>query len=177
MGRCLESHICGCFGLGKSKGSREGCRVPFEHKLANLLVDELRNKLLNQGKVVVDLLAGVRAVVEVGETGMPSSDMLRRNLSNVVLSAGVKASSSRHEFLLVPRDEILPGSDLDGRVGGQVGNVDRDDVGRVSGCLLSHRRSGLPDPTDVKTRIDFAHFQVVRFPRYPFHRISGTESL
>jgi hypothetical protein len=64
-GRCLESHICCSFGLGKSKGSRKGCRVPFKHKLANLFVDELGDKLLNPGEVVVDRLAGVRAVVEV----------------------------------------------------------------------------------------------------------------
>jgi hypothetical protein len=120
-GRCLESHICGCFGLGKSKGSRKGCRVPFEHKLelANLLVDELRNKLLNQGKVVVDLLTRVRAVVEVTETGMPSSDILRQNLFRVVvLCPGVQASSCLHELLLVPRDEVPPAGDLDGWVGG-----------------------------------------------------------
>jgi hypothetical protein len=119
-GRCLESHICCCFGLGKIKGSCEGCRVPFKHELANLLVDELHNKLFNQGKVVVDLLAGVRAVVEVTETGMPSSDILRRNLfCHIVLGAGVHTSSCRHELLLVPRNEVLPGGDLDGRVGGQ----------------------------------------------------------
>jgi hypothetical protein len=121
-GRCLESHICGSFGPGKSKGSREGCRVPFKHKLANLLVDELRNKLLNQGEVEVNLLAGVCAVVEVAETGMPPSDILRRNLfCNVVLGAGVHASNGQHELLLVPRDELLPSGDLDWRVGGQVG--------------------------------------------------------
>jgi hypothetical protein len=177
-GCCLESHICGSFGLGKSMGSREGCRVSFKHKLANLLVDELRNKLLNQGEVVVDLLARVRAVVEVAETGMTSSDILRQNLfPDVVIGPGVHASSGRHELLLVPRDEILPGGDLDGRVGRQVGDVDGDDVGCVSGCLLSHRRSGLPDPTDVGPHIDFTHFQIVSFPRHPFHQISGAESL
>jgi hypothetical protein len=74
--RGLESHVRGSFGLGKSKGSCKGCRVSFKHELAHLLFDELRNKLFNQGKVVVDLLAGVRAVVEVAETGMPSSDVL-----------------------------------------------------------------------------------------------------
>jgi hypothetical protein len=74
--RCLESHVCGGFGLGKSKGSCEGCRVPFKHELAHLLVDELSNKLFNQGMVVVDLLAGVRAVVEVVKTGMLSPDVL-----------------------------------------------------------------------------------------------------
>jgi hypothetical protein len=31
-------------------------------KLANLLVDELRNELFNQGKVVVDFFARIRAV-------------------------------------------------------------------------------------------------------------------
>jgi hypothetical protein len=138
----------------------------------------LGNKLLNQGEVVVDLLAGVRAVVEVAETSMPSSDILRQNLfHDVVLSAGVHASSGRYELKLVPCHEILPGGNLDGRVGGQLGDVDRDDGGRVSGCLLSHRRSGLPDLTDVGPCIDFTHFQIVRFPRHPFHRISEAESL
>jgi hypothetical protein len=97
---------------------------PFKHKLANLLVDELRNKLINQGKVVVNLLAGVRAVVDVPKMGMPSYDILRRNLfRDVVLGAGVHASSCRHEILLVPCDEVLLGGDLEGWVGGQVGDV------------------------------------------------------
>jgi hypothetical protein len=74
--RGLESHVCGVFGLGKSKGSCKGCRIPFKNDLAHLLVDELCNKLFNQGKVVVDLLAGVRAVVEVVVTGMPSPNVL-----------------------------------------------------------------------------------------------------
>jgi hypothetical protein len=59
---------------------KKGCRVPFKHKLANLLIDELGDKLLDQGEVVVDLLAGVRAVVEIAETSMPSSDIFRQNL-------------------------------------------------------------------------------------------------
>jgi hypothetical protein len=63
--RGLESHVGGGLGLGKSKGSTKSCRVPFKHKLAHLLVDELSNKLFNQGKVVVDLFAGIGAVVEV----------------------------------------------------------------------------------------------------------------
>jgi hypothetical protein len=130
--RGLESHVGGGFGLGKSKGSSKSCRLPFKHKLAHLLVDKLSNELFNQGKVVVDLFARVRAVVEVAEMGMPSSDVLRRDLfSYVVLCAGVHASSCRHKLLLIPRDEVLPGGDLDRRVGGQVGNVDRDNVGRV----------------------------------------------
>jgi hypothetical protein len=101
---------------------------------------------------------------------MPSSDVLRRDLfCNIALSAGVHASSCRHELLLEPCNEVLPGGDLEGQVGGQVGDVDREDVSRVSGCLLSHRRSGLPDPTDVGPRVDLAHFQVVHLPGHPFH--------
>jgi hypothetical protein len=165
-GSCLESHVCCSFGLGKSKGSCKGCRVPFKHEFADLLVDELGNKLLDQGEVVVDLLTRVRTVVEVAETNMPSSDVFRRNLfCDVVLGVGVHASGGRHELLLVLCYEVLPGGYLDGRVGGQVGNVDRDDVGRVSGCFFSHCRSGLPDPMDVGPSIDFTHFQIVRFPR------------
>jgi hypothetical protein len=107
-GSGLESYVCCSFGLGKSKVSCKGCRVPFKHKLANLLVDELGNKFLNQGYVVVELLDGVRAVVEVAETSMPSSDVFRRNLlRNVVLCAGVHASGGQHELLLVPCDEVL----------------------------------------------------------------------
>jgi hypothetical protein len=74
--RGLESYVGGCFGLGKSKGTSKSCRVPFKHKLAHLLVDELSNELFNQGNVVVNLFAGVRAVVEVAKTSMPSSDVL-----------------------------------------------------------------------------------------------------
>jgi hypothetical protein len=85
------------------------------HKLAHLLVDELGDKLLNQGEVVVDLLAGVRSVVEVAETCMPSSDIFRRNLlRDVVLCAGVHSCRGRHELLLVSCNEVLPGSHLDG---------------------------------------------------------------
>jgi hypothetical protein len=48
---------------------------------------------------------------------MLSSDILRQNLfHNVVLGAGVHASSSRHELLLVPCNEVLPGGDLDGQL-------------------------------------------------------------
>jgi hypothetical protein len=74
--RGLESHVRGGLGLGKSNGSSKSYRVPFKHKLAHLLVDELSNKLFNHGKVVVDLFAGVRAVVEVAKTSMPSSNVL-----------------------------------------------------------------------------------------------------
>jgi hypothetical protein len=72
---------------------------------------------------------------------------------------------------LVPRDEVLPASDLDRRVGGQVGDVDRDEVGSVSGRFLGHSRPGLPDPTDVGPRIYLANFEIMRFPRHPFYRI------
>jgi hypothetical protein len=175
---CLESHVCVGFGLVKSKGSCEGSRVPFKQELAHLLVDELRNKLFHQGKVVVDLLAGVRAVVEVTKTGMLSSDVLRRDLfSYIVLCAEVHASGCWHKLLLVPRDENLPGGDQDRRVGGRVGDVDRDDVGSVPGCFLSHRRPGLPDPTNIGPRLDLTHFQVVRFPGHPFHQIGGAKGL
>jgi hypothetical protein len=109
---------------------------------------------------------------------MPSSDIFRPYpFCNVVLCAGVHACGSRHEPLLVPCNEVLPGGHLDEWDGGQVGDVDRDDVGRVSGCFFRHSCSGLPDPTDVGQSIDFTHFQIVRFPRRPFHRVNGAESL
>jgi hypothetical protein len=72
----FERHVGGGLSLGKSKGCSKSCRIPFKHKLAHLLVDELGNKLFNQGKVVVDFFARIRAVVEVAKTGMPSSDVL-----------------------------------------------------------------------------------------------------
>jgi hypothetical protein len=75
-GRGFECHVGGSLGLGKSKGRGKPCRVPLKHKLAHLLIDELGNELLDQGKFVVDLFAGIRAVVEVSEAGMPSSDVL-----------------------------------------------------------------------------------------------------
>jgi hypothetical protein len=82
--RGFERHVGGGLSLGKSEGCSKSCRVPFEHKLAHLLVDELCNKLFNQGKVVVDFFARIRAVVEVAKTGMPSSDVLRRDLFSEV---------------------------------------------------------------------------------------------
>jgi hypothetical protein len=70
--------------------------------------------------IAVDLLAGVREFVEVAETSMPSSDVFRQNLfRNVVLCVGVHSCGSRHELLLVPCNEVLPGSHLDGWDGGR----------------------------------------------------------
>jgi hypothetical protein len=75
--RCgLECHVGGGFGLGKGEGRGERRRVPFEHKLAHLLIDELGDKLLDQGEVVVDFFAWIRTVVEVSEAGMSSSHIL-----------------------------------------------------------------------------------------------------
>jgi hypothetical protein len=170
--RGFERHVGGGLGLGKSEGRGERRRVPLKHKLAHLLIDELGNELLDQGKVVVNLFAGICAVVDVSEAGMLSSDVLQGDLlGDVVLCAGVDASSRRHELLLVPCDQVLPGGDLDRRVGGQVGNVDRDDVGRMSGRLLGHCRTGLPDPTDIGPRISLTNLEIMRFPRHPFYSI------
>jgi hypothetical protein len=72
----FERHVGGGLSLGKSEGCSKSCGIPFEHELAHLLVDELGNKLFNQGKVVVDFFAGIRAAVEVAKTGVPSSDVL-----------------------------------------------------------------------------------------------------
>jgi hypothetical protein len=47
----------------------------------------------------------------------------------------------------------------------------------VPGCFLSHRRPGLPDPTDIGPRIDLAVFEVVRFPGHPLHHVSGAKGL
>jgi hypothetical protein len=168
----FERHVSGGLGLGKSEGRSKRRRVPLKHKLAHLLIDELGNELLDQGKVVVDLFAGIRAVVEVSEAGMPSSDVFRGDLlGDVVLCAGVDACSRRHELILVPCDQVLPGGDLDRRVGGQVGDVDRDDVGRMSGRLFDHCRTGLPDPTDIRPRIYLTSLEIMRFPRHPFYSV------
>jgi hypothetical protein len=78
---------------------------------------------------------------------------------------------------LVPCDQVLPGSDLDRRVGAQVGDVDRDDVGRVSCRFLGHRRPGLPDPADVGPCIYLANFEIMRFPGHPFYRIGRAKGL
>jgi hypothetical protein len=75
-GRGFERHVSGGLGLGKSEGRGKRRRVPLKYKLAHLLIDELGNELLDQGKVVVDLFAGIRAVVDVLEAGMSSSDVL-----------------------------------------------------------------------------------------------------
>jgi hypothetical protein len=72
----FERHVGGGLSLGKSEGCSKSCRVPFKHELAHLVVDELGNKLFNQGKVVVNFFTGIRAVVEVAKTGVPSSDVL-----------------------------------------------------------------------------------------------------
>jgi hypothetical protein len=72
----FEHHVGGGLSLGKSKVCRKSCRVPFKQELAHFLVDKLGYKLFNQGKVVVDFFAGIRAVLEVAKTGAPSSDVL-----------------------------------------------------------------------------------------------------
>jgi hypothetical protein len=72
----FERHVRGGFGLGKGEGRGESWRVPFKHELAHLFIDELGDELLDQGEVVVDLFAGIRAVVEVSEAGVPSSYIL-----------------------------------------------------------------------------------------------------
>jgi hypothetical protein len=78
---------------------------------------------------------------------------------------------------LVPCNEVLPGSDLDRRVGSQVSNVDRDDIGRVSCRFLGHCRRGLPDPADVGPRIYLANFEIMRFLGYPFYRVGRAKGL
>jgi hypothetical protein len=109
---------------------------------------------------------------------MPSFNIFGQNLfCNVVLCGGLQSCGSPHELLLLPRMEILPGSQQDGWDGGQVGNVYRDDVGCVSGSFLRHSCSGLPDLMDVGPGIDFTHYQIERFPRHPFHRVRGTSPL
>jgi hypothetical protein len=56
--RGLKCHIDGGFGLGKSKGSSKSCRVPFKHKLAHLLVDELSNEISIRGRLLSTSLPG-----------------------------------------------------------------------------------------------------------------------
>jgi hypothetical protein len=56
----FERHVGGGLSLGKSEGCGKSCRIPFEHKFAHLLVDELGNGLFNQGKAVVDFFAVIR---------------------------------------------------------------------------------------------------------------------
>jgi hypothetical protein len=67
---------------------------------------------------------------------MPSSNVFRQNLfRDVVLCVGVHPCGGRHELLLVPCNEVLPGGHLDGWDGGQVRDVDRDDIGRVTAAF------------------------------------------
>jgi hypothetical protein len=82
----FERHVRGGLSLGKSEGCSKSCRVPFKQELANLLANELCNELFNQGKVVVNFFARIRAVVEVAKTGMPSSDVLGRDFISDVYS-------------------------------------------------------------------------------------------